>query len=325
MRSQNPKRQSMPVAVVGATGFQGGAVARLLAERGHRVRSLTRRPDGDRPALPGAEFTAGGLGDPAAVRRLFEGVAQAFVTMPLVYDAELVRRYAENLARAAREAGVARLVFNANTRLPQAPTSVPAFETRRVAEDVFRSSGVPLVVLRPPVYLDNLFSPWNGPELVNDGVLAYPLPEALPAAWLSHRELAEAAYAALTRDGLTGRTFDIGGAAALTGAELAAAFGRGLGRAVRYVPLRPEAFERGLARLAGPETAAGVAGVYQHLAAGGDPLLFAGDDGESAEALGVAPAAVEEWVARQPWHVWSGDPEKDPEEGPEEGAAEKSV
>ncbi|MFJ9825554.1 SDR family oxidoreductase [Streptomyces sp. NPDC101160] len=309
MSSQIP----MPVAVVGATGFQGGAVARLLAERGHRVRSLTRRPDGDRPPLPGAEFTAGGLGDPAAVRRLFEGVTHAFVTMPLVYDAELVRRYAENLARAAREAGLARLVFNANTRVPQAPTPVPAFETRRVAEDVFRGSGVPLVVLRPPVYLDNLFSPWNGPALVNDGVLAYPLPEALPTAWLSHGDLAEAAYAALTRDGLTGRTFDIGGAA-LTGAELAAAFGRGLGRPVRYVPLRPEVFERGLARLAGPEAAAGVAGVYHHLAAGGDPLLFAGDGGESAEALGVAPAAVSEWVARQPWHVWSNDPAQGREE-----------
>lgn len=68
---------------------------------------------------------------------------------------------------------------------------------------------MPLVVLRPPVYLDDLFSPWNGPDLVSDGVLACPLPEAPPAAWPSHGDLAEAAYAALTRDGLTDRTFDI--------------------------------------------------------------------------------------------------------------------
>ncbi|MFD5327067.1 SDR family oxidoreductase [Streptomyces sp. NPDC127092] len=308
MSSQNPMR----VAVVGATGFQGGAVARLLAERHHRVRTLTRRPEGDRPPLPGAEFVAGELADAGAVRRLFEGVTHAFVTLPLVYEAERVRAYATHIADAALDAGVERLVFNTNTRVPQAATTVAAFETRRTAEEVFRGRDLPLVVVRPPVYLDNLFSPWNGPGLVNEGVLAYPLPSATPTAWISHRDLAEAAYGALTREGLEGRVFDIGGALSLTGADLAAAFGRGLGRSVRYVPLRPEHFERGLAQLLGPETAAGVAGIYHYMATGGDPLLMAGDDGVSAEALGVTPAPVEEWVTRQPWQVWSSDTEEQP-------------
>ncbi|MFJ9806933.1 SDR family oxidoreductase [Streptomyces sp. NPDC101158] len=308
MSSQNPMR----VAVVGATGFQGGAVARLLVERHHRVRTLTRRPEGDRPPLPGAEFVPGELAAPMDVRHLFEGVTHAFVTMPLVYEPGRVGAYAENIARAAREAGVERLVFNTNTRIPQGPTSVPAFETRRITEEVFRAGGLPLVVVRPPVYLDNLFSPWNGPGLVNEGVLAYPLAAAAPTAWISHRDLAEAAYAALTRDGVEGRTFDIGGALSLTGADLAGAFGRGLGRAVRYVPLRPELFERAVARLLGPETAAGVAGIYHYMATGDDPLLMAGDDGVSADALGLTPAPVEEWVTRQPWQVWSSDTEEQP-------------
>ncbi|MFF5974510.1 SDR family oxidoreductase [Streptomyces sp. NPDC012769] len=308
MSSQNPMR----VAVVGATGFQGGAVARLLAEHRHAVRTLTRRPEGDRPPLPGAEFVAGELAAPQDVRRLFEGVTHAVVTMPLVYEEERIGLYAANIARAAREAGTRRLVFNANTRVPQGVTTVPAFETRRLAEQILRDSGVPLVVLRPPVYLDNLFSPWNGPGLVDEGVLAYPLPASAPTAWISHRDLAEAAYAALTREGLEGRTFDIGGSVSLTGADLAAAFGRGLGRAVRYVPLRPELFERGIAQLLGPETAAGVAGIYHYMADGGDPLLMAGDDGVSAEALAVSPAPVEEWVTRQPWQVWSNDTEGQP-------------
>ncbi|MEU7006973.1 NmrA family NAD(P)-binding protein [Streptomyces sp. NPDC046332] len=305
MSSQIPMR----VAVVGATGFQGGAIARLLVERHHRVRTLTRRPAGDRPPLPGAFFVAGDLARPADVRRLFEGTTHAVVTMPLVYDEERIRRYARNVAHAARAAGTVRLVFNANTRVPQGPDAVSAFETRRIAEQELRDSGVPLVVVRPPVYLDNLFSPWNGPALVNEGILAYPLPATTPTAWMSHRDLAEAVLQALTVGGLEGRTFDIGGRS-LTGDELAEAFSRGLGRTVRYLQLPPEAFQRGLAQLLGPETAAGVAGIYHYMATGADPLLLAADDGVSAEVLRVRPAPVEEWVTRQPWQMWSGDTEE---------------
>ncbi|MEU2078834.1 NmrA family NAD(P)-binding protein [Streptomyces sp. NPDC013489] len=301
MSSEIPMR----VAVVGATGFQGGAVARLLTERHHRVHTLTRRPSADRPPLPGAAFVAGDLGRPDDVRRLFEGTTHAFMTMPLVYEGGRVEAYARNVAAAALEAGTERLVFNSNTRIPLGPTDVAAFETRRLAERVLRDSGVPLVVIRPPVYLDNLFSPWNGPSLVDDGVLAYPLPAAARTAWLSHRGLAEAALAALSREDLEGRTFDIGGERSLTGGELAAAFGRGLGRAVRYEELDPAAFERSLGRLLGPETAAGVAGIYHFMASGADPLLMADDDGVSTEVLGLEPPPVEEWVARQPWQVWS--------------------
>ena len=253
----------MRVAVVGATGFQGGATARLLAERNHRVRTLSRKPEADRPELPGVSVAGGDLGRYEDVRQLFEGATHAAVMMPLVYQAEKVMRYAQHIAKAARRRACGG-VDNSNTRVPDRTTNVAAFETRRLAETVFRESlaqsGVELVVVRPPIYLDNLFSPWNGPALVNEGVLAYPLPADAPTAWISHRDLAEAVYAALTVDGVAGRTFDIGGAQTLTGDELAKAFGQGLGREVRYVHLEPAVFEQGLAQILGPEAAAGVAG-----------------------------------------------------------------
>lgn len=307
MSDHNPMR----VAVVGATGFQGGATARLLAERHHRVRTLSRKSDADRPELPGISVAGGDLGRYEDVRQLFAGATHAAVVLPLVYQAERVMTYAQHIAKAAREAGLRRLVYNANTRIPDRTTNVAAFETRRLAETVFRESlaqsGVEVVVVRPPVYLDNLFSPWNGPALVNEGVLAYPLPADAPTAWISHRDLAEAVYAALTVDGVAGRTFDIGGAQTLTGSELAAAFGQGLGRDVRYVPLEPGIFEQGLAQILGREAAAGVAGIYHYMASGAEPGLLAGDDGATAEALSVKPAPVDDWVARQPWQMWSGE------------------
>lgn len=301
----------MRVAVVGATGFQGGATARLLAERHHRVRTLSRKPEADRPELPGISVAGGDLGRQEDVRQLFEGATHAAVMLPLVYEAEKVMAYAQHIAKAARDSGMRRLVYNANTRIPGRTTNVAAFETRRLAETVFREglaqSDVELVIVRPPVYLDNLFSPWNGPAMVNEGVLAYPLPADAPTAWISHRDLAEAVFAALTVDGVAGRTFDVGGERTLTGRQLAAAFGQGLGREVRYVPLDPNIFEQGLAQVLGAPTAAGVAGIYHYMASGMEPDLMAGDDGTSAAALSLKPVPADEWVARQPWQMWSGE------------------
>ncbi|MFI2368922.1 SDR family oxidoreductase [Streptomyces sp. NPDC018833] len=300
----------MRVAVVGATGFQGGATARLLAECGHRVRTLSRKPEEDRPKLPGVSVASGDLGRQEDVRQLFADATHAAVTMPLVYEAEKVMRYAQHIAKAARDSKVHRIVYNANTRVPRGTTNIAAFETRRLVETVLREglaeSGVELVVVRPPVYLDNLFSPWNGPALVDEGVLAYPLPADVPTAWISHRDLAQALYAALRADGVAGRTFDIGGAQSLTGPQLAEQFARGLGRPVRYTALEPHVFEQGLAQIVGPRTAGGVAGIYHFMASGVEPGLMAGDGGGSARELGFTAAAVDEWVTRQPWQMWSG-------------------
>ncbi|MDH2387258.1 MULTISPECIES: SDR family oxidoreductase [Streptomyces] len=300
----------MRVAVVGATGFQGGATARLLAERGHRVRTISRRPEADRPEIPGVTVAPGDLGRYDDVRALFEKATHAAVVLPLVYEAEKVMTYAQHIAKAARETGLRRVVYNANTRIPDRTTNVAAFETRRLAETVFRESlaqsEVELVVVRPPVYLDNLFSPWNGPALVDEGVLAYPLPADAPVSWMSHRDLAEAVYAALTVDGVAGRAFDIGGSRTLTGEELAAAFGEGLAREVRYVPLDPTVFEQSLAQVIGAPAACGVAGLYHYMASGVEPDLMAGDDGATAAALSVKPLPAAAWVAAQPWHMWAG-------------------
>ncbi|MER5638089.1 NmrA family NAD(P)-binding protein [Kitasatospora sp. NPDC002227] len=292
--------------VLGAAGHQGGAVARLLAERGQLVRGFARPPGAGRPApeVPGVSFVSGDLADAADLRRAFEGITHASVVLPLVHDTETVVGYVRTIVAAARAAGIEQLVFNTNTRIPQARTGYAAFENRRVAEQVLRESGLPLTVLRPPVYLENLFSPWTGPALVNDGVLAYPLPSEARVAWLSHRDLAAATVAALGRPELIGQTVELGGES-VTGAELAAAFGEALGREVSYLPLPPAEFEAGLAQALGAEAAAGVAGVYHHAATEAGALLLDGGRQQSERALGIRTTPLAEWIAAQPWQHWA--------------------
>ncbi|MET9773109.1 NmrA family NAD(P)-binding protein [Streptomyces sp. NPDC006367] len=292
--------------VTGATGFQGGAIARHLASRGSEVRGLVRNPaKADRPVPAGVTLVGAGLGNAEEVLKAFDGITHAVVTIPLEYDTDTVLSYARNVADAARAVGVQRLVFNTNTALPQETTRYAAFETRRAAEGVISASGVPTVIVRPPVYLDNLFSPWNGPALVNDGVLAYPLPADQRVAWISHDDLAQIVAAALENDAVVGRVLDVGGADVFTGPELARVFAEGLGRDVSYLPLDVQQFEDGLAHVVGAPAAAGVAGIYHHVSTGEAPGLLAADPEQTERELGVTLTPAVEWVKAQPWDHWT--------------------
>ncbi|WP_433412819.1 SDR family oxidoreductase [Microtetraspora malaysiensis] len=278
----------MTFLVIGAAGAQGGAVARRLVAEGHTVRGLTR--SGRVPH--GVEPVAGDLGDAGAVKAAFAGVTHASVTLPLVYEPDTVADYVHHVRDAALAAGVRRLVFNTANRLPEATTQVAAFETRRWAVRTLQSAGLPVVVLCPPVYLDNLAASWVAGPLAAEGVLRYPLPADLPVPWLSHDDLGAATHAALVRDDLEGAMLKLGGPDVVTGDELAAAFG------ARYSAQDLAEFESGLAMALGAPTAAVVAATYRWAAADRD--LFAADPAV-ADLLGLRLTPLRTWIAAQPW------------------------
>ena len=69
------------VLVTGATGQQGGAVARALLSRGHRVKALTRKPDSDAARQlmsAGADLVTGDLGETASVLKAASGVGTMY-------------------------------------------------------------------------------------------------------------------------------------------------------------------------------------------------------------------------------------------------------
>lgn len=293
-----PRHRADRYAVFGASGAQGSAIAAALVAAGHAVRGISRS---GAPAGDGVESVAADLGDRDQVYAALDGVTHVSLTVPLCYDATLVRRYAENVVAAAAEQGARRVVLNSNTRIPAEPTDAAAFETRRIAEEVVLGGDVPAVVLRPAIYLENLLAPGVVDAVKSAGVLAYPLPAATPISWISHADLGQAVAVALTDDELVGQTLEIGGAD-LVGAELAEAVGAAAGRPLTFAPLDPAVFEQGLAGFLGADAAAGVAGLYHWV--GRDPetaVMSGGADG--LKKLGVTPTSAADWAARQ--HAWA--------------------
>lgn len=104
------------VLVTGATGQQGGAVARALLSRGHRVKALTRKPDSDAARqlmTAGADLVTGDLGDAASVLKAASDVGAMFL-MGNSYEAGTEEETRQGIiaADAAKAAGVGHLIYS---------------------------------------------------------------------------------------------------------------------------------------------------------------------------------------------------------------------
>ena len=263
--SISPKDKRV-VAVVGATGRQGGGLVRSIAadpDSRFTVRALTRDADSPRAkelAGLGAEVVTADLDDPASVEAAFTGAYGAFcVTAAQEHPPERETAHAATMAAAARRAGVAHVVWSTfedtrtfvapgDERFPVLPGGylVPHYDAKGAADAEF--AGVPATFLRTAFYWENLLD-GGGPRRGEDGVrvLALPLGSArLPG--IAAADIGRCAHAILRRPELAGKTVSITGEN-LTGAELAAGFAESLGEPVRFQDVPLDAFPEALANM----------------------------------------------------------------------------
>ena len=185
------------IAIVGATGAQGGGLARsILGDRAGEftVRAITRDVESEKAralAAAGAQLVAADLADPDSVRRAFDGAYGAYcVTFfwnHMSPDQE--RAEARAMADAARDAKLQHVIWSTleDTRRwvklddPRMPTlmghyKVPHFDVKGEADAFFRASGVPTTMLLTSFYWDNLIYFGMGPKQGPGGKLYFSLP-----------------------------------------------------------------------------------------------------------------------------------------------------
>src|SRR3990172_8706055 len=185
--------RSITVLVTGATGLQGGAVARLLLDRGHRVRALTRRPASQAAAtlhVLGADVYEGDFDDATAVRSAARGTDALFLmSTPFEEGVEAEVRQARCAARAAAAAGVERIVYSSIAGADRT-AGVAYLESKREIEETIRGWAGAWTIVAPTFFMDNLL----GPTLLaglQAGELRLPLPPARPLQMVALENLAE--------------------------------------------------------------------------------------------------------------------------------------
>ena len=159
------------VLITGATGKQGGAVARHLAGKGFAIRAMTRKPDSDAAkalAAAGAEVVKGDLDNAASLEAALAGAWGAFAVQN-TWEAgvEGEETQGKRFAELARKAGVQHFVYT-SVGSAHRQTGIPHFENKWRVEQTIRGLGFPsTVILRPVFFMENLISPWflNGDKL----------------------------------------------------------------------------------------------------------------------------------------------------------------
>ena len=244
------------IAVVGATGAQGGGLARSILNQpngGFAVRAITRDTDSagaKELARLGAEVVKADLDDVDGLTRAFQGAHGAFcVTFFWAhFSPEKETQHGRNMAKAAKAAKVDHAVWSTfedtrrfvplgDARMPtlMGKYKVPHFDSKAEADATFTELGVPTTFLLTSYYWDNAINFGTGPKKGPDGKLAITMPmgdKKLPG--IAAEDIGKCVHGIFKLGSeLVGKTVGVAGEH-LTGTQMAASFAKALGQEVRY-------------------------------------------------------------------------------------------
>ena len=252
------------IAVVGATGAQGGGLVRAILNDesgGFTARALTRDVKSEKAkelAKLGAEVAAADVDDLESLTKAFQGAYGAYcVTFFWThFSPERELADATNMAKAAKQAGIEHVIWStledtrkwvplSDNRMPtlMGKYKVPHLDAKGEANQVFTDLGLPVTFLQTSFYWDNFIYFGMGPKKGPDGKLALTMPmgdKKLPG--IAAEDIGRCAYGIFKRGReFIGKTVSIAGEH-LTGAQMAAALTKALGKEVRYNNVPPEVY-----------------------------------------------------------------------------------
>ena len=251
------------VTVFGATGAQGGGLARAILDDPDRrfvVRAVTRKPESPAArtlAAAGAEVVAADLDDQASLVRAMTGAHAAFCVTNFWEHFSPARELAQAhaLADAAAAAGIAHAIWSTleDTREFVDPGkampvlmgryNVPHFDAKGEANRAFIAAGVPTTLLYTSFRWDNLIHFGMQPKRRPDGTLGFVLPMGdarLPG--IAAADIGACAFTIFARGAaLVGKSIGIAGEH-LSGAQMAEQLALALDEPVVHADPSPDEY-----------------------------------------------------------------------------------
>ena len=225
------------VLVIGATGQQGGSVARQLLDKGHHVRAFTRDPDSSgarRIESLGANLLIGNMDDRESVIRAAKGVDAVYAMTSFFQSGlEAEVRQGRTIADGVHAAGIQHFVY-ASVGSADQSTGIPHFESKYEIERHIKSLGIPHTIVAPVYFSENILSPWVLPGLLQ-GTLAIPLLPDRPLQQIPVQDISSFVSLVLeNRSQFLGKRIDIASDEP-TGKRIAEIISTASGRRIDYV------------------------------------------------------------------------------------------
>jgi uncharacterized protein YbjT (DUF2867 family) len=279
------------VLVTGATGTQGGGVARLLLAGGHHVRTLTRNAASPAAAALrklGAEVVAGNFDDPASLVAAARGMDTAFaMSTPYVAGPNAERQEALTLIEALTAAGVGRIVY-ASVSDADRKTGIPHFESKVPAEEAVKASGGAWSIVAPVFFMENFTGPWWLSAL-QSGAWSMPMPADRKLQMIAAADLAKFTALVIEQpETFGGRRINLA-SDEVSPAEVNATIARVSGRPLAYQGVSPAVVR---------EQNADLAAMFEWF----DQVGYSADiAGLKRDVPSIGWHSFESWAKAQPW------------------------
>jgi len=284
-------QENRNILVTGATGRQGGAVARALLARGYSIRAMTRHPRGEAAqalARLGAEVVQADLDDELSLAEAIEGVWGAFAVQN-TWEAgvEKEEQQGKRFARVAREAGVQHFVYS-SVGSAHRSTGIPHFDNKWRVEETVRDLHFPsCTIIRPVFFMENFLSPDSKAGL-REGKLLMALEPTTVLQMIAVEDIgAYGAWAFENHEALNGRAIDIAGDAR-TMPQTAEILSAAAGRQIEFAPLPIEAIRQSSED-------------YALMLEWFDRVGYNADIPARARESGIPPTTLADWAAKIDW------------------------
>src|ERR671931_1147361 len=221
------------ILVTGATGQQGGSLARLLLQKKHKVYALTRNTQSAAAQdlrNKGANIVRGDLDDSDSLERAVKDVESVFLMgTPFEDGTEGEIRRGKLMAEIAKENGIEHLVYSSVANADK-NTGIPHFESKYKVEQHIKNLGIAHTIIGPTFFMENLLGPG-----LEQGQLALPLSSSTILQQSALQNIAEFSALMLERrEPFLGRRIDIA-SDEVSGEQAAKILSNGLGQKIRYM------------------------------------------------------------------------------------------